>query len=86
LTWPDRSQSERLQTVVAFDITSRDNWTRVNTALTISSAQTLVAAIEVFLFGVLWTHGVYGSRMTWLLGVVLPLLVLTAVLTKNGKR
>jgi hypothetical protein len=39
------------------------------------------AALCVFVFGVIDTHGVYGSRMAWLLGVVLPLLALTAALS-----
>ena len=68
------------------DTSSRGNWTRVNTTLTICSALTLVGAIEVFLFRVLWTHGVYGSRMAWALGVVLPLLVVTAGLGWVGAR
>ena len=33
----------------------------------------------MFLFGVIVTSGVYGSRRAWLLGVVLPLLVLGAL-------
>jgi hypothetical protein len=36
-------------------------------------------AVGVFLFGVIVTSGVYGSRMAWLLGVVVPLLVLGAL-------
>lgn len=68
------------------DTSSRGNWTRANTAFTMCSALTLVGAIEVFLFGVLWTHGVYGSRMAWLVGVVLPLLAVTAGLAWAGAR
>jgi hypothetical protein len=64
--------------VAAIGTPSRTNWTRVNTALTVCSTLVLVGAIEVFLFGVVWTHGVYGSRMAWLLGVVLPLVAITA--------
>jgi hypothetical protein len=67
---------------------SRTNWTRVNKALTVCSALVLVGAVEVFLFEVVWTHGVYGSRMAWLLGVTLPLVAITAGLalaaTKYG--
>src|SRR5580700_4227932 len=43
---------------------------------------TFTGAILVFLFGVIVTSGVYGSRMAWLLGVVLPLLAVTAVQSK----
>jgi hypothetical protein len=85
-SWPHTSWSERLQHMAGIDTSSRDSWTRVNTALTMWSALTLVGAIEVFLFGVLWTHGVYGSRMAWLVGVVLPLLAITAGLGWAGAR
>ena len=65
---------------------SRGQWTRRNTVFTLCSAVALVAAIEVILFGVIWTHGVYGSRMAWLGGVALPLLVITAALAWAGAR
>lgn len=42
------------------------------------AAATLVGAVVVFCVGVVWTTGVYGSRMAWLFGVAIPLLVLTA--------
>ena len=38
-----------------------------------------ISAVVVFMCGVIVTAGVYGSRMAWLLGVVLPLLGLTAL-------
>jgi hypothetical protein len=44
------------------------------------SLASFVGAVVVFVPGVIWTNGTYGSRMAWLLGVVLPLLLLTAVL------
>ena len=44
------------------------------------------AAVAVLILGVIATHGVYGSRMAWLLGVVLPLLVLTAGLSWLARR
>ena len=72
--------------MTGIDTAYRDDWTRVNTALTLCSALTLAGAIEVFLFGVLWTHGVYGSRMAWLLGVVLPLLTISAGLALTAAR
>jgi hypothetical protein len=72
--------------VTGIDTTSRNNWTRTNTALTMGCAATFVGAIEVFLFGVLWTQGVYGSRMAWLFGVVLPLLAVTACLGFTAAR
>jgi hypothetical protein len=65
---------------------SRGPWTRRNAVFTVCSAVTLAAAIEVILFGVIWTHGVYGSRMAWLGGVALPLLVITAALAWAGAR
>ena len=40
----------------------------------------LAAAVLVILLGVIATSGVYGSRMAWLLGAVLPLLALSMVL------
>jgi hypothetical protein len=73
---------ERLLQVAVIDARPRGTWTSVNAALTICSALTLVAAIEVFLFGVVWTQGVYGSRMSWFLGVVTPLLAITAGLSR----
>ena len=41
----------------------------------------LAAAVLVILLGVIATSGVYGSRMAWLLGAVLPLLALSMVLS-----
>ena len=72
--------------MAAVGTSSRGQWTRRNTVFTLCSAVTLVAAIEVILFGVIWTHGVYGSRMAWLGGVALPLLVITAALAWAGAR
>ena len=72
--------------MAAFGTRSWGRWTRRNTVFTLCSAFTLVAAIEVILFGVIWTHGVYGSRMAWLGGVALPLLVITAALAWVGAR
>lgn len=48
-------------------------------ALAATAGVVFVGAIGVFLFGVIVTSGVYGSRMAWLLGVVLPLFVLAAL-------
>ena len=39
----------------------------------------VVGAVVVFITGVILTSGAYGSRMAWLLGVVLPLLLLAAL-------
>ena len=72
--------------MAAVGTTSRRQWTRRNTVFTLCSAVTLVAAFEVILFGVIWTQGVYGSRMAWLGGVALPLLVITAALAWAGTR
>ncbi|HEX3462144.1 MAG TPA: hypothetical protein VHT49_14655 [Acidimicrobiales bacterium] len=47
--------------------------------LTATAGVVFVGAVGVFLFGVILTSGVYGSRMAWLLGIVLPLLVLAAL-------
>jgi hypothetical protein len=44
-----------------------------------AAALTGLCAVVVFLFRVILTAGVYGSRMAWLLGVVLPLLGLTTM-------
>lgn len=48
--------------------------------LVIAATLCLIGAVEVALFGAIFTHGVYGSRMAWLFGVTAPLLVLAAVL------
>ena len=42
-------------------------------------AVTGFGAVGVFLFGVIVTSGVWGSRRAWLLGVVFPLLGVTAL-------
>jgi hypothetical protein len=43
-----------------------------------------LGAILVFLFGVVFTSGVYGSRIAWLLGVSIPLLVFSLVLATGA--
>jgi hypothetical protein len=43
-----------------------------------------LGAILVFLFGVVFTSGVYGSRIAWLLGVSIPLLVIALVLATGA--
>jgi hypothetical protein len=47
----------------------------------VAAIMTLVAALVVIAFGVVATSGVYGSRMAWLLGVAVPLLAATMVLS-----
>jgi hypothetical protein len=42
---------------------------------------TLTAALVVVAFGVIATSGVYGQRMAWLLGVALPLLAASMLLS-----
>lgn len=42
---------------------------------------TLTVAALVIAFGVIATSGVYGSRMAWLLGVALPLLATSMLLS-----
>jgi len=42
---------------------------------------TLTAALVVIAFGVIAASGVYGSRMAWLLGVALPLLAVSMLLS-----
>lgn len=54
------------------------------TALVGAALVTLMAAAIVLIFGVVATSGVYGSRMAWLLGVVLPLLVTSMLLSRLG--
>jgi len=65
---------------MATTTSSKKRWSMANDALVTGAALSLIAAATVFLLGVIWTRGVYGSRMAWLLGVVLPLLALAAVL------
>ena len=55
-------------------------------ALVGASLLTLAAALAVLALGVIVTSGVYGSRMAWLLGVVVPLLVATVLLSRLGLR
>jgi hypothetical protein len=47
-----------------------------------AAALAFLGAVVVFLFGVILAGGVYGSRLAWLLGVVLPLLVLGALFAR----
>jgi hypothetical protein len=47
----------------------------------VAAIVTLSAAVMVIVFGVIATSGVYGSRLAWLLGVALPLLALTMLLS-----
>ena len=47
---------------------------------------TLDAAVMVLVFGVLVTSGVYGSRLAWFLGVAVPLLVITMLLSRLSMR
>ena len=54
--------------------------------LTVGAILTFTAAVLVVVFGVVATSGVYGSRMAWLLGVALPLLVLTVLLASAADR
>ncbi|MGO8871964.1 MAG: hypothetical protein ACLQPH_11300 [Acidimicrobiales bacterium] len=61
-------------------------WTTGSTALLCSSLMALGAAAAVFTFGVIVTTAVYGSRMAWLFGVVLPLLAGSAALARCAIR
>jgi len=54
--------------------------------LTTGAALTFTAAVLVIVFGVLATSGVYGSRMAWLVGVALPLLATTMLLSWSAAR
>jgi hypothetical protein len=54
--------------------------------LTTGAALTFTAAVLVIIFGVLATSGVYGSRMAWLVGVALPLLAMTMLLSWSATR
>jgi membrane protein YqaA with SNARE-associated domain len=47
---------------------------------------TLTAAVVVIVFGVIATSSVYGGRMAWLLGVALPLLAASMVLSWLARR
>jgi hypothetical protein len=51
------------------------------TVLTAAALLTFMGAMLIIVFGVVATSGVYGSRMAWLLGVALPLLAFTALLS-----
>lgn len=52
----------------------------------VAALLTLVAALVVIVFGVIATTGVYGSRLAWLLGVALPLLATSMVLSRVAVR
>jgi len=52
---------------------------RTRAVLLSCSVVSVVGAVVVFITGVILTSGAYGSRMAWLLGVVLPLLLLAAL-------
>jgi len=54
--------------------------------LTTGAALTFTAAVLVIIFGVIATSGVYGSRMAWLVGVALPLLAMTMLLSWSATR
>jgi hypothetical protein len=54
--------------------------------LTAGAALTFTAAALVIIFGVIATSGVYGSRMAWLVGVALPLLAMTVLLSWSATR
>ena len=45
-----------------------------------------LASLIAFVFGVVLTSGVWASRRSWLLGVVLPLLAVTALLAELASR
>jgi hypothetical protein len=47
---------------------------RLGVALSVCAGVAGLSAAAVFLFGVIFTSGVYSSRVAWLLGVVVPLL------------
>ena len=55
-------------------------------ALALSAAATFVGAVVVFVTAVVWTDAVYGTRVAWFLGVVVPLLALTAGLSWLASR
>jgi hypothetical protein len=48
----------------------------------VAAIMALDAAVLVLVFGVVVTSGVYGSRLAWLIGVALPLLATTMVLSR----
>ncbi len=54
--------------------------------LTAGAVLSFTAAVLVFLLGVVATSGVYGSRVAWLVGVALPLLATTMLLTWSAAR
>jgi hypothetical protein len=58
----------------------------VPAAAAAAAIMTLAAALVVIALGVIATSGVYGSRMAWLLGVALPLLASTMVLSRLAVR
>jgi high-affinity Fe2+/Pb2+ permease len=62
------------------------NWSTRNTVLLCMSIGAFLGAILVFLFGVVLTSGVYGSRIAWLLGVSVPLLAIAAVLARGSSK
>ncbi len=54
--------------------------------LTAGAMLTFSVAMLIVVFGVVASSGVYGSRMAWLLGIALPLLVATVLLARTAAR
>jgi len=53
-------------------------WSKLRPALLWLAMATFLGAIVILVVGVVWTDAVYGTRMAWFLGGVVPLLVSTA--------
>ena len=58
--------------------------------LTVAALLAYLAAILMFMRGVVATSAVYGTRVAWLIGVVLPVLAFSTLLSwlayRTGKR
>jgi hypothetical protein len=65
---------------------SGSTWATRNTLFLCMSLVAFLGAILVFIFGVAFTNGVYGSRIAWLLGVSIPLLAIASVLATGTFR
>ncbi len=52
----------------------------------IAAVATLSATVIVIAFGVIATSGTYGSRMAWLLGVAMPLLTTSMIMSWLARR
>ncbi len=65
---------------------AQPHWSTSCTIFLGLSIAAFAGAISTFIFGVVVTKGVYGSRIAWLMGVTVPLFAISAVLAGGASR